>query len=189
MIESLKEMDKEIFLALNGSDSTFLNTIMDWASYKFTWIPLYILLLIYVVRQFRKRTILIVVVIAGMITAADQVSVLIKNRLVMRYRPCHNFELKDKIKMNGDCGGKFGFVSSHAANTFALAGFMFLLFRHRSKYLGIGMLSWAIFVSYSRIYNGAHFPLDIAGGALLGGIFAFLFMYFFRKLDMKFFEK
>ncbi len=189
MIEWLKEIDKAIFLALNGSDSAFLNTIMDWASYKFTWIPLYAILLVYIIRQFRKRTILILVVIAGMITATDQASVLIKNKLVMRYRPCHNFELRDKIKMNGDCGGKFGFVSSHAANTFALAGFLFLLCRHRSKYLGIGMLAWAIFVSYSRIYNGVHFPLDIAGGAALGGIFSFLFMFVFKKLDMKLFEK
>jgi undecaprenyl-diphosphatase len=62
----------------------------------------------------------------------------------------------------------YGFISSHAANTFALAMFLFLLFRERIRYFGLFIFAWAAFVSYSRIYNGVHYPADVAVGAILG---------------------
>lgn len=70
--------------------------------------------------------------------------------------------------MNGNCGGTYGFISSHAANTFALAMFLFLFFRKKINYFGIFIFLWALFVSYSRIYNGVHYPADVAVGAIVG---------------------
>jgi undecaprenyl-diphosphatase len=70
--------------------------------------------------------------------------------------------------VNGGCGGTYGFISSHAANTFALAMFLYLLFKGRIMYFGVCIFSWAAFVSYSRIYNGVHYPADVAVGAIVG---------------------
>ena len=87
--------------------------------------------------------------------------------------------------LNGKCGGQYGFVSSHAANTFALAMFVGMLFRKKLKWMLVLMLFWAGFVSYSRIYTGVHYPADIVAGALLGAGVGFLlvkgYCYFCEK--------
>lgn len=82
--------------------------------------------------------------------------------------------------VNGSGGaGKFGFVSSHATNSFALAVFSSLLLKSKFKFIVAAMLFWAVLVSYSRVYVGVHFPADLLGGALLGtlvGVFVFWLM-------------
>ncbi len=189
MIEALKEIDRDWFLALNGAHTPFWDSVMYWASHKWVWVPLYVILFILVFIQYRRRTGLVMVFTALLILCTDQSANLFKNNLVQRYRPCHNYDLKDHIHVNGDCGGKYGFVSSHAANTFGLAIFLLFLFRHKLRFAGVALLIWAFFVSYSRIYNGVHFPFDIIGGALLGSALGWLFYRFFKKAEMKIFQQ
>ena len=112
--------------------------------------------------------------------ASDQASVQLFKNVFERLRPCHNPDINTMIHITGSCGAKYGFVSSHAANSFALAVFVGLLLRHHYRYIMTGMLLWAALVSYSRIYVGVHYPGDILGGAILGGVIA-LFIYALMK--------
>ena len=153
---------------------------MYWISNKVFWIPFYILLLLLVVRQFKKKALLIVLSIVVLITLSDQGSGLIK-RSIARYRPCHNLNIQEHVHLINGCGGKFGFVSSHAANAFALASFLSVLLKGRAKNFTAFIFTWASVVSFSRIYSGVHYPADIVGGALLGCALGYLIssLYFY----------
>ncbi len=166
MIETLLNWDTQFFLFLNGLNSPFWDPIMVFASGKLTWLPFYLLLIFFIARKHGWKTLWWLVAIALVIVASDQISVGLFKNVFQRLRPCHTPDLNGLIHIVGKCGGKFGFVSSHAANTFGVAVFLSLLFRN--KWATLGLISWAAFVSYSRIYLGVHFPGDILCGALLG---------------------
>jgi len=186
LIEIVKSWDTDLFLLLNGFHNDFWDTVMYWASEKYFWVPFYAILLVLIGVKLKWKTLLVILpLIALLILLSDQGSVLLKN-LFQRYRPCHNFMIQDIVHtLNGKCGGQYGFVSSHAANTFALAMFVGMLFRKTLKWMLIFMLFWAGFVSYSRIYTGVHYPADIVAGALLGTGVGFLlvkgYFYFCEK--------
>jgi undecaprenyl-diphosphatase len=118
---------------------------------------------------------------------SDQSSVKLFKDVFERLRPCHNPQIAGLVHtLHGKCGGQFGFVSSHAANSFALAVFSGFLLRSKYKYLMIIMLMWAALVSYSRVYVGVHYPADIMGGAILGSTIAILMFWFMKFVNQKF---
>ena len=185
MLEKLVAFDTELFLFLNGLHNPFMDKIMWWTSATITWIPLYLVVLFFVFKQFKWKGILTLLFLILVVVLADQGSVHLFKNVFQRLRPCHNSQITDFVHtVSGKCGGKFGFVSSHAANTFAFATFSSFFFSLR-KYSYFIFL-WAAFVSYSRIYLGVHFPGDILGGAILGyaiGLSVFkLYQISFRKL-------
>lgn len=187
MTEWLKDLDVNLFLYLNSKHSPAADQLMYWVSYRFTWVPLYILLLWGLVKKEKKAVWLTLVAAAVLITCTDQLSVLIKET-VQRYRPCHNLSLQSLVHtLDGKCGGQYGFVSSHAANSFALATFLYLFFRDHSRITGITLLAWALLVCYSRVYSGVHYPLDLAGGAITGIILAAGIYFLREKLKTKIF--
>ena len=185
IIELLKEADTQLFLAINGFHSPFFDTCMHYASSKFFWIPLYAFFLFLLLRDYRKNTFLIVLFVALTITVSDQVCLHFFKNVFLRYRPCHNLLLASNVHLVDDCGGMYGFVSSHAANTFALAYFLFILFKQKYK-TAILLFVWAALVAYSRIYLGQHYPADVIGGALVGIASAWLVskLYFYIKSKM-----
>lgn len=184
MIEYLDKIDRSIFLFLNGIHSPFWDKIMFWISGDTSWIFLYIVLLIGLAVKYRWRMIFIVVAITLTITASDQFSVHLFKEVFERLRPCHNLEISELVHLvNNHCGGKFGFVSSHAANTFALAMLTSGLFQN--KYYTWFIFIWAAIVSYSRIYLGVHYLGDILGGALLGIFIGWLVLFLFIVFNKK----
>jgi len=172
-MEFLEQIDQQLFLFLNGIHSPFWDTIMYWISYKFTWIPLYLVTLLYFIYKQKAKAIITIVLTIAVITLADQVSVHLFKNVFLRYRPCHNFELQNLVHLvHEHCGGQYGFVSSHAANAFGFAIFSALIIQ--KKNISLLLIFWAILVSYSRIYLGVHYPADIVGGAVLGIVSAIL---------------
>ncbi len=168
LITSIKEIDTQLFLFLNSKHNSFFDPVMFWSSHKYFWIPLYAFFLFLSYKHFGKKVWMVALGALLVIVFADQISVHAFKNVFLRYRPCHNLALQAQVHLNGGCGGTYGFISSHSANTFALAMFLTLLFKNKIKYFGLAIFFWAAFVSYSRIYNGVHYPADIAVGAIVG---------------------
>ncbi len=187
MIDYLQNLDTRLFLFLNGFHNSFFDFLMFWISDRFIWIPLYLFLVILIIKKYRKNAFVILLLIALMILVSDQLSVLVKN-IVERPRPCHNSNIAALVHLvNGKCGGPFGFVSSHAANSFAIAVFLIPFLTSYFRYFGWVIIFWAVVISYSRIYLGVHYPADILFGALPGALLGYLFsMLYFKVLHKRF---
>lgn len=179
MLEKLEHIDQQLFLLLNGFHFSFMDPFMLFFTETYTWIPLYVILLYFIIRHFGiKSLIWILPLITLLITASDQSSVHLFKNVFQRYRPCHNLHLQPFVHLIAGCGGKYGFVSSHAVNTFALATFFHFLFSEKVKYFSVTIFIWASLVAYSRIYAGVHYPTDI----LVGAVFGFLIGYIFKSI-------
>lgn len=178
----LNELDTQALLAINGAHDPVLDFIFYWAAYKFTWIPFYIWLLYVLYRNYGKQTWKFLPVIAAMIALSDQLSTLLKNT-TERFRPCHEPAIQQFVHLvNGECGGSYGFVSSHAANSTALALFIIMMLPKGYKVMRIELVAFVLINIYSRIYLGAHYPLDVLFGAFLGFVIGLVASTFMRNL-------
>ncbi len=183
----LESLDKQLFLFINSLHSPFWDKVMWIISYPPTWIPLYLAILVVLILKYRRKMIMLVIVIALLITAADQLSVAVKNA-VRRPRPCWEKTLEGEVHtVNGQCGGRYGFVSSHASNSFAVALLSLCLLRKR--WFGISIVVWALIVGYSRIYLGVHYPGDVLCGSMLGAATGLSAYLLFDLIDRKYLEK
>lgn len=182
MLEELKDLDNSLLVALNGSDSIYWDSVMWIVTKTTTWIPFLIIVLYLVAKNSNwRRTVLVVAALALTVLLADQLSSGLIKPLVMRWRPTHDVTFLHTIDtVFGYTGGRYGFVSSHAANTFALFAFLSLLFR--SSMASVCFFLWACLSSYSRIYLGVHFPGDICCGALLGLFVGGLVFWTYKRL-------
>jgi undecaprenyl-diphosphatase len=181
MLEFLMELDTRLFLLLNGLHTHWLDPVMYYISYRFTWIPLYAVIAVLLGIRYKWKALLILLFIILLVTLSDQLSVLFKNYFE-RLRPCHEPDLQGMIHLvRGRCGGRFGFVSSHATNTFAFAIFIGMLFQDRFRMIYPVLLLWAFLNSYSRIYLGVHYPGDVISGALLGTAIAYFVNFLWNK--------
>ena len=170
-MEFLLNLDQKLFLFLNGLHYPCLDGFMWLVSTKTIWIPFYAILIFFMVWKRKKYWWVTILSLAVMILLSDQGADLIKDT-VQRFRPTHNPVIANLVyTLKGYRGGDYGFISSHASNSFAIAIFVSLFFAKR--WLTIFMLCWAIIICYSRIYLGVHYPLDILGGATLGVIVGF----------------
>jgi len=173
-IESLLPLERNLFFALNGSDSLFLDHLMWTVSGRLIWIPLFLaIIFLFFYRTPRKEAFLVTFFFVLVFVLSDQVSSSFFKPLFERFRPTYHPAIKDLVDIvNGYRGGRYGFISGHATSSFGLAVFLSLLFRHRG--VTLSALSWATLNSYTRIYLGVHFISDIVAGMLAGSLLAFL---------------
>lgn len=125
--------DRNLLLDWNGSDSLFWDGFMWVATSTYIWIPLAIVLL-YVILKNNKgwEALYTILAFALVITLADQISSGICKPFFQRFRPTQDPEIMYLIDVvNGYRGGRYGFISSHAANTFGVAVFVSLLIRNK----------------------------------------------------------
>ena len=182
MFDALIYFDHLVTLGINHLFSPQLDWVMETISRKLTWIPLYGLILFGLIRNFGWRSALVMTLIIGInLLLTDQISVWLKFSFE-RLRPCHNPYLAELLFTPAGCGGQYGFVSSHAANTMGLAMLVSLIMKS-NRWIS-GMLVFAFLNGYSRIYLGKHFLADVLGGFILGIILAY-FTYQLLQFALK----
>lgn len=184
----LERLDQHLFLFLNSLNSPFWDKVMHAISSIVIWIPLYLAILIYLGFRYKRKFIIILLFIILAVTLSDQISVQLFKDLFQRLRPCHEPALTGLVHLvNNECGGLYGFVSSHAANSFNVA-FVSLLFIRR-RWFTFSILFWASAVGYSRIYLGVHYPADVLCGAILGAMIGWGVYNLYVQTDSKILSK
>lgn len=184
--ETLIQLDRQLLLALNGSESLYLDTLVRTLTAAVTWVPLYVSLFFLILKNndsFMK--ILLVVGSAALcVVLAGTIDDTIVKPLVARWRPTHDPQIGAVVDIvDGYRGGRYGFFSAHACNTFSIAVFFSLLVR--SRLLSFSLVTWSLVNCWTRLYLGVHFPGDILVGLLWGGIVGTCVYLFFRHFSRR----
>ena len=185
-MDTIIQMDKQLLLAINGSDSLFVDYLAKTLTTAATWIPLYVSLFYVVVKNNDNfRRLLCILACAGLcVLFAGTVDDLLVKPLVARLRPTHDFQIGMLVDtVDGYRGGKYGFFSAHAANTFSIAVFFSLLMR--SRLVTLLLVGWSLTNCWTRLYLGVHYPLDILCGLLWGGSVGTGIYFLYRYVDRR----
>ena len=181
IIDQIESWDQSLFLWLNGAHNGLLDFLMPWFSDKYIWIPLYAFLLYLLWKHHRAQLLYVLIGLGLLIFISDQVASGLLKPWVERLRPCYEPALEGQVRVLKGCGGRYGFASSHASNSFAAAIFCWLMLRPYVKHI-YWIIPWAAIVAYSRIYLGVHYPGDIFMGALIGWGAARFVYFLFNKI-------
>lgn len=167
MIEYLNDIDADALLAVNGLHDLFQDAFWWMVTAKWSSLLLVLALVWLLMHQNRRHVALVLAMLALAVLLADQVSSGLIKHLVERLRPTHDPSLESMVRVvNGYRGGLYGFVSSHAANSFAVATLLSFIMRHRL--VTLSLFTWSLLQCYSRMYLGVHYPGDILGGIVVG---------------------
>jgi membrane-associated phospholipid phosphatase len=184
MHDQLLQLDRHLFYFINHDMSNpFFDRVMPWITTPKNWIPLYIFIIGFCVWKFKKQGIIIAMMIAISAGCADFTCNSIAKPLVHRLRPCHDPIVSKTDIERVTCGSGYSFPSIHAADHFAMAFFMIMLFYKRWPWIWLWGILWAGSVSFSRIYVGVHFPIDVICGALYGCLIGYLLSLLFWKIQ------
>lgn len=179
LLSRLMEWDRDLLIWLNSFHADWLDPVMYYTSQTFFWLPLYLFLLWLMIRDFRKEFWIPLIGITVTILLSDQITASLMKPFFARLRPSQEPTLTGIVHLvldrHGEIyrGGVYGFASSHAANTFATASFFTLLFGQRRSWIK-WIFVWAVGMTYTRIYLGAHYPGDILVGGLVGVLAALI---------------
>ncbi|MBQ1858671.1 MAG: phosphatase PAP2 family protein [Paludibacteraceae bacterium] len=164
--------DTDILLWINGHYTDWLDTVMWYISHPATWIPIHVVLVVLLVYRYRDwRTVLLVLAAFGIVVGlSDFICSGVLKPWVCRLRPTHEPSITSIHIVRDYTGGMYGFCSSHAANSMAVALLFSLLYRKKTA--TICLMAWVAVVCYSRMYLGAHYPTDILAGLFIGALCA-----------------
>lgn len=181
ILNEILRLDKNVWYHVNV---LWQNNVMDLMAPHLrnpvTWIPLYIFLAVFIPYKFRKKGLYWCLAFLITFALSDYTSASVIKPLVQRVRPCNDAALRKTIHLLVDCGSGYSFPSTHATNHFALAFFMLVSLHRQYKWVWIPAFLWAFMVSYSQVYVGVHYPLDVFCGAVLGIVIGCFIGKFFR---------
>lgn len=182
---ALSSADQQLFLVLNGIHHPVTDFLFKWITYKYTWVPLYLFLIVAISRAYKREAFAIIILSILALILADYITSGIMKLYFARFRPCHDPFIGDIVHNITGCGGQFGFASSHASTSFALTSAFYFFTRDRIPWIK-WLFVWAAIYAYSRVAVGVHYPGDILVGALVGYItgtvFVFVYRYFRKSL-------
>lgn len=185
-LQTLESFDKQLLLAVNGSDSLYLDRLVRTLTHGATWIPLYLSLFYVVLNNNNnvRKVLSVVGTVALCYLLAGAVDDGIIKPTVARWRPTHDPEIGMLVDVvDGYRGGKYGFFSAHACNTFSVAVLFFWFVR--SRLLTVTLIIWSFINCWTRLYLGVHFPGDILVGLIWGAISATIVYYLYYRLTRK----
>lgn len=175
-LQQIEQWDIQFILWVHRHHTAWADALMTAASETWTWLPLYLLLGWQLWKRRSAALLWYMLAIALVVLLADQFTSSFMKPFFERLRPCHETALKPYLLLPDGCGGRFGFVSSHAANTFGVATFFVLLWQKQSRWVH-ALWGWASLVAFSRVYLGKHYLSDIMVGALVGALAACAVFY------------
>ena len=177
------QLDTDLLLFINEHYTAFLDVFFWNISQRLTWVALYVALAVCAFYRYGWRGLYVIGAVALAVLLADQCSSALLKPWVARPRPTHEPDLEGLLHIVNDYrGGMFGFPSSHAANTFAVALVYSLIWNNRRQTLPL--MLWVALNCYSRMYLAVHYPLDILAGLLVGAVVAIVIYALVRKLDL-----
>ena len=169
MLEALSHLDLDLFLRVHrGFSNSFFDWLMPLMRNRYFWAPLYLFIIFFCIKEYKKEGILIVGGLLLTFAIGDLVASRIIKPAVARVRPCNDTRIAHHIIHRVHCGSGYSFPSAHATNHFALAVFLIGVFYKKWKGVLPVALSWAFIISFAQVYVGVHYPLDTFAGALLG---------------------
>jgi undecaprenyl-diphosphatase len=182
LFQRLIQFDHWLFSKINQQwTNSFFDALLPFLRQAEIWLPFYLFLLVFITMNFGKKGWFwaFTLIMTGIIS--DLASSSLVKQLIFRYRPCRDPSIADQVRILVNyCPQSSGFTSSHACNHFAVAFFIFLTLKQTSRWWAL-VFFWALAICYAQVYVGVHFPLDILGGALLGGSIGYGMTFFFRK--------
>ena len=181
MPDSLIQIDQNLFFAINhGLSNYFFDWIMPLLRNRYFWIPLYVFMAIFFIRNYGKTGLKILVFLALTFALADFSASSIVKPAVKRLRPCNDTTINSIVINRISCGPGYSMPSSHAANHFGIAFFLIFIFYRKWKWITPLALFWAFIIGFAQIYVGVHYPFDVLMGAILGCVAAYITATLFK---------
>lgn len=175
MIDSLLQLDREWFIAINtGWQNAFWDVVCPFMRHQSNWYVVYAALLLLCYMIWGKKAGWVMLSAALLILVSDQISANLIKNTVQRLRPCNEPSLVGLVRNIVGCGKGYSFVSAHATNHFAIAVFFSILFKRYFKWTYFIALPWAALIAFSQVYVGVHYPLDVICGAALGSVLGYI---------------
>jgi membrane-associated phospholipid phosphatase len=183
-MESLLQFDHDLFLEIHkGLANSFFDWLMPLMRNRYFWAPLYLFIIIFCIREYRKQGVLLIAGLLLTFAIGDLVASRIIKPSVARIRPCNDINLRADIIPRVTCGSGKSFPSAHATNHFAIAVFLISVFYDRWKTILPLGIAWAFIISFAQVYVGVHYPLDTFAGAILGTIIGLSISKLYKKLQ------